>query len=73
MTDLVIFSVGSVFFIATAWATIAFGLARFRELQEEDLAGSDLQVRSEGKYTEVWMTGSGDEQVPLAGRSAPDR
>lgn len=37
MTDVAIFSFGSVLFIATTWATVAFGVRRMHELQDEEL------------------------------------
>ena len=37
MSDASIFIVGSVVFIATAWATFAVGLSWFGGLQEQDL------------------------------------
>lgn len=36
MSEAVIFVTGSVVFIATAWASIAFGMARISELQQRD-------------------------------------
>jgi hypothetical protein len=37
MSDIAIFGAGSIMFIATTWATIAFGVRRMHELQDEEL------------------------------------
>ena len=57
MNDIGIFIVGALMFIATAWATIAFGLTRFQELQRLDrqAAEATATVRSESSFTEVWV------------------
>lgn len=46
MNEIAIFGVGSILFLATTWATIAFGLVRIHELQVDDLQDSN-QVRVE--------------------------
>jgi hypothetical protein len=54
MTDAVIFAVGSLVFIFTAWATFAFGLSRFGELQRRDQPDDDATVvRLQTPWTEV--------------------
>lgn len=57
MSEVAIFSFGSVMFIATAWATIAFGLRRIAELQAADLenSGRVAEVRDDG-LTEIHVT-----------------
>lgn len=54
MSEVAIFSFGSVMFIATAWATLAFGLRRISELQAADLrdAGRVPEARDDG-LTEI--------------------
>lgn len=47
MTEIAIFGVGSVLFLVTTWATIAFGLVRIHELQGVDLDDSDQINRVE--------------------------
>lgn len=37
MNDIAIFGIGSIMFIATTWSTIAFGVRRMHELQDEEL------------------------------------
>lgn len=37
MNDIAIFGIGSIMFIATTWSTIAFGVKRMHELQDEEL------------------------------------
>lgn len=50
MSDIVIFGFGSVMFIATTWATIAFGVRRMHELQDEELerTGRSAQLEESG-------------------------
>ena len=57
MSDVGIFIVGALMFIATAWATIAFGLSRFQELQRLDMEAAErtATVRPESSFTEVWV------------------
>jgi hypothetical protein len=40
MTDGVVFGIGGVLFIVTTWATIAFLMSKFIELQREDVLAS---------------------------------
>lgn len=63
MSEVAIFTFGSVMFIATAWATIAFGLSRIAELQAADLEGSGrvAESRSDG-LTEIHVTLPEDAQ-----------
>lgn len=57
MTEVLIFSIGAIMFIATTWATLAFGLRRIHEIQIEDMAKS---ARFEGVkdngFTETYVT-----------------
>lgn len=50
MSDIAIFGFGSVMFIATTWATIAFGVRRMHELQDEELesTGRSAQLEESG-------------------------
>lgn len=54
MSEVAIFAFGAVMFIATAWATIAFGLQRIAELQAADLqeSGRVAAQRNDG-LTEI--------------------
>jgi hypothetical protein len=54
MSEAAIFAVGSVVFVITTWATIAYGLATIHELRLKDL-GTDpsVEVRSSGQFTEL--------------------
>ena len=47
MSDIAIFGFGSVMFIATTWATIAFGVRRMHELQDEELERTGRSARTE--------------------------
>ena len=47
MSDIAIFGFGSVMFIATTWATIAFGVRRMHELQDEELERTGRSARIE--------------------------
>lgn len=55
MSDAAIFAIGSLVFIATAWATFAFGLSRFSELQRRDQPAEEESdvVRLQTAWTEV--------------------
>ncbi len=54
MSEVVIFGFGSVMFIATTWATIAFGVRRMHELQDEELERTGRSARlEEGGLTEL--------------------
>lgn len=50
MTETLIFGVGSVLFIATTWASVAFGLQRMHELEvaEAELANQTVVARGDG-------------------------
>ena len=61
MSDVLIFSVGSVFFVATTWATMSFGLARVHELRRQELAESGVVVEpTEGGYTDIYKSAEPD-------------
>ena len=47
MSEIAIFGFGSVMFIATTWATIAFGVRRMHELQDEELERTGRSARLE--------------------------
>ncbi len=54
MSDIAIFGFGSVMFIATTWASIAFGVRRMHELQDEELERTGRSARlEEGGLTEL--------------------
>ena len=54
MSEIAIFSFGSVVFILTTWATFSFGLKRAGELQARELRESSLTaVPSESGLTEI--------------------
>lgn len=54
MSEIAIFSFGSVVFILTTWATFSFGLKRMGELQARELQNSSLKaVPSESGLTEI--------------------
>jgi len=57
MTEVAVFGIGSVMFMATTWATFAFGMKRVHQLQMRDLASSDriAEVRRDN-LTELHMT-----------------
>lgn len=67
MSEVAIFSFGSVLFIMTTWATFAYGMSRMHELQMRDLADSGRisAVRDEG-LTEIHETTAvdGEERRP---------
>ena len=57
MSEVALFGVGSLLFIAITWATVAFGVHRVHELQTEELERSDQTVieRPSG-FTEIHVT-----------------
>ena len=44
MSEGLLFAIGSVLFIATAWAAVAFGLSRMHQLRLEQVRDSGLEV-----------------------------
>lgn len=61
MSDLALFLVGSIVFLITAWASVAFGVQRMHELH---LKRMDRPVREEG-LTEIYLDPDqpGDKEV----------
>ena len=57
MSEIAIFSFGSVLFIIVTWATFVFGLRRIHELQLDDMAevGRYSVERADG-LTEIYVT-----------------
>ena len=60
MSEVALFGIGSIVFMATTWATLAFGMQRIHQIQMNDLEASDRisEVRTEG-LTELHMTTMG--------------
>ena len=55
MSEVVIFSVGSLFFVATSWATLSFGLTRIAELKRRELEDAGVKIEAtESGYTEIY-------------------
>ena len=57
MSEIAIFLFGSVVFIATAWATFAFGLSRIHELHLDD-------VQDSSRFAEVVDDGLTERYIP---------
>lgn len=57
MTESLIFGIGSVIFIATTWASVAFGLQRMHglEVAEVELADRTVVPRRDG-FTELHVS-----------------
>ena len=54
MSEAAIFAFGSVLFVITTWASIAYGLASMHQLRLADLEKSEhLEVRATGQFTEL--------------------
>lgn len=54
MSEIALFGVGSLLFIAVTWASVAFGVHRLHELQTEELERSEQTVIEQpGGFTEV--------------------
>ena len=57
MSEIALFSFGSILFILTTWATLAFGLRRMHELHVRDMADMDrYPVPNPDGLTEVYVT-----------------
>ena len=63
MSQGVLFAIGSVLFIATAWAAVAFGLSRMHQLRLEQMRESGLDEVSASGLTSRYVetARSGDE------------
>lgn len=63
MSEVALFGIGSILFMATTWATLAFGMQRIHQIQMNDLEASDRisEVRTEG-LTELHITTTGVEE-----------
>jgi hypothetical protein len=67
MSDVALFAVGSVVFVVTAWASIAYGLAYVHQLRMQDLEDSSdvTEIRAESQYTDIYVRNpDGAEQAP---------
>ena len=75
MSDVAIFAAGSVIFVITAWATIAYGLAAAHQLRVRDLESSPsvAAIKPESQFTDIYVRTDeedGEESpssVPAAG------
>ena len=66
MTEAVIFAIGSLMFVATAGASVTFGMFRAHELQRQDLEESPRVAEvEETTFTEIHRT------QPVAGEPGP--
>lgn len=55
MSDVAIFAAGSVVFVITSWATLAYGLSYAHQMRRRDLETSPhVEVRPDGKYTNIY-------------------
>lgn len=65
MSEVAIFSFGSVLFVMTTWATFSFGMRRIHELHRRDLVESDriAEVRTDG-LTEIHLSGLLEDETP---------
>lgn len=63
MSEVALFGIGSILFMATTWATLAFGMQRIHQIQMNDLEASDRisEVRTEG-LTELHITTTGVDE-----------
>ncbi|HSF87263.1 MAG TPA: hypothetical protein VLG28_16615 [Acidimicrobiia bacterium] len=57
MSDVAIFAVGSVVFVITSWATIAYGLAAVHQMRVRDVNESPtVGLRTATQFTDVYVT-----------------
>lgn len=64
MSEVALFGIGSILFMATTWATLAFGMQRIHQIQVSELEASDSisEVRA-GGLTELHMTTTGIDEA----------
>jgi hypothetical protein len=59
VSDVAIFAIGSVVFLVTSWATIAYGLAAVHQMRMRDVEDSPtVELRTETSFTDVYVTTS---------------
>lgn len=69
MSEIALFTVGCILFIATTWATFAFGLSRIHELALEDIAEGDRYPADRGSgLTDIYVTGHGPAEGSEPGK-----
>ena len=68
MSEAAIFAVGSVLFVMTTWATIAYGLATVHELRLRDIEKSpDVDIRAESQFTDLHVRTDAEAADPANG------
>lgn len=53
MSDIAIFSFGAVMFAMTTWATLAFFMQRFQQINLNDLRAAGVEIKGNSPYTEL--------------------
>lgn len=73
MSDVAIFAIGSVIFVITAWATIAYGLAAAHQLRVRDLEQSPevTTIKAESQFTDLYVRSDNVTPVDSPDSSAP--
>lgn len=68
MSDVALFAIGSVIFVITAWATIAYGLAVAHQLRVKDIEESPSSTRlaPETQFTDIYVSANGRRPAPEA-------
>lgn len=64
MSEVALFAIGSVVFVITAWATIAYGLAFVHQLRMEDIETGDVHLKRETQFTDVYISDDKAEADP---------
>ena len=65
MSDLVVFGFGSVIFVISTWATLAFGLSKMQELALRDVEASDrIRAVKQSPYTDIYVTQPLPDEIP---------
>ena len=60
MNDVAIFSFGAVMFAMTTWATLAFFMQRFQQINLDDLRSAGVEIKDNTPYTELHIPKDGD-------------
>ncbi len=66
MSEVALFAIGSVIFVITAWATIAYGLAFVHQLRMEDIETGDVHLKRESQFTDVYVSDNKASSDPAA-------
>jgi hypothetical protein len=71
MSDVAIFALGSVVFVITSWATLAYGLATVHQMKMQDLENSPaVSVKPQSQFTDVYVRNAVADTPPASRKDA---